>query len=348
MCCRLAPVDLFCCSVVSLLQIGAAAVNAKGRVEPTRTGSFLAAVPLSLESSLLLARGSQQGMMFEAAVLAALMNSTPYPIRQPFGAEAMKYVSKYYWGGGTGDGQAGNAWAAASRGPEAVRMWRPNNAQLQRHGEHMEQHLQRQSGGTDSLDSCYNEMTADADDVTWHFPADCNNLSINSSGGCWDNNAHSLDVCSSSSNRTMTRSMQLLANLAAYEAWQQQWCDRERLKRFVAADDPLHEADTAAAAANDLDEPTALQDLSGSSTAQADWCDAHHLLLSGLRHVADTVAVIFTVIHKFRPSFLQFARGAPEYYTKQVSWPCQAWPLGATGCGVTGHWVRCDWPLGAV
>ncbi|WIA10278.1 hypothetical protein OEZ85_010473 [Tetradesmus obliquus] len=98
-----------------LQQVGLAAPNAKGRLEPSRTGAFIAALPLSLESSLLLACGGLAGHAWEACLLAALMNATPYPIQQPFGSAAMKYVTLYYYGPDS-QGAAGGAAAAVEAG----------------------------------------------------------------------------------------------------------------------------------------------------------------------------------------------------------------------------------------
>ncbi|WIA30335.1 hypothetical protein OEZ86_000422 [Tetradesmus obliquus] len=98
-----------------LQQVGLAAPNAKGRLEPSRTGAFIAALPLSLESSLLLVCGGLAGHAWEACLLAALMNATPYPIQQPFGSAVMKYVTLYYYGPDS-QGAAGGAAAAVEAG----------------------------------------------------------------------------------------------------------------------------------------------------------------------------------------------------------------------------------------
>lgn len=259
---------------LSPLQVGLARTNAKNRLEPSPTGTFLASLPLALESSLLLARGGLMGHLWEAAVLAALMNTTPYPIKQPFGSDTMAFVKVYYFGP---DSQG----AARTEGD-----WQERGAAV-----------------------------GAAQDGVFSFTGRTG--SGFGSGG--------------SSSRRVDRPVQLLANLAAFEAWQQQWCDLQRLKQLV-------QGPSAAAAVADSDDdaaPSAAEDdreeqAAGPGTVvphaaatvvsaeEALWCQQHHLVPSSLRHVMDTLNIIVAALHKFRPCFIHTCRGPPEYYMKQV------------------------------
>lgn len=63
---------------------GAVEVAAKDGYSATRLGRFLAHLPVSMEAALLLERGGKAGVLREACALAALLNTSPLPIRQPF------------------------------------------------------------------------------------------------------------------------------------------------------------------------------------------------------------------------------------------------------------------------
>lgn len=60
----------------------------RGKLVPTKYGKLLASLPLSLESAILVVKGGQLGLLRESAVLAALMDSSPFPIVYPFGHES--------------------------------------------------------------------------------------------------------------------------------------------------------------------------------------------------------------------------------------------------------------------
>lgn len=64
---------------------------------PTDYGRLLVSLPLSLEASMVLVRGAQEGMLWEAALLAAMMDSSPFPIAQPFGrvSEHHRFLRKF-------------------------------------------------------------------------------------------------------------------------------------------------------------------------------------------------------------------------------------------------------------
>jgi hypothetical protein len=246
-------------------------VNAKGRLEPSQTGAFLAALPLALESSLLLARGGLAGHMWEACLLAALINTTPYPIKQPFGSGVMRYVKLYYYGPDSQvDGQA-----AAMAAPEAAADW----AALVE---------------DEQADGYYPKAAAAA-------------------AGLF---GYGLSSEQTSSGRLrVDRTVQLLANLAAFEAWQQQWCDVQRLKQLMQVDAPpaarvgasssggrgasnggrAAEADSAGDdAAADARNVLSSAAAALVSDAEASWCGQHHLIPASLRHVQDTLNIIIS------------------------------------------------------
>lgn len=246
-----------CDSTGVYLQIGAARLNAKGRLEPSPTGAFIAALPISLDSALLFLRGGLQGNMWEAAVLAALMNTTPYPIKQPFGSEAMQHVRTYYYGPETA--QLGGLAAAAGYATE----WG----------------VAEEVAGLDS-----DEAAAD---------------------------------------KPVDRTVLLLANLAAFEAWQLHWCDVQRLKAMLDSSSSELAAGIAADQAMDTSSDdgsaSALSLLSAAIGAdEAAWCAAHHLVPSSLRHVSDTLNIIVSAVHKFRPAFMNQAAGPPDYFHTEV------------------------------
>eukprot|EP00250_Pteridium_aquilinum_P027313 c3464_g1_i1 orf=105-3227(+) len=70
----------------------------RGKLLPTQYGRLLASLPLSLESAILVVKGGQLGLLREAAVLAALMDSSPFPIVHPFGHEGQyqMFLERYY------------------------------------------------------------------------------------------------------------------------------------------------------------------------------------------------------------------------------------------------------------
>jgi hypothetical protein len=237
------------------VQVGLAASNAKGRLEPSHTGAFLAALPLALESCLLLARGGLAGHVWEASLLAALMNTTPYPIKQPFGEGAMKFVKQYYYGP---DSPAG-----ALTGPEAAADWAAMIGDEQAHG-----YLSKAAAGA----------------------------------GLFGGYGLGGGEQGSSGRLRVDRTVQLLANLAAFEAWQQQWCDVQRLKQlmqFDAAPAGSSSNGAASAAAESGGEAAAdarnvLSSAAAAivSDAEVSWCSQHHLIPSSLRHVQDTLNII--------------------------------------------------------
>lgn len=256
-----------CLLRLSPSQVGLAAVNAKGRLEPSQTGAFLAALPLALESSLLLARGGLAGHLWEACLLAALMNTTPYPIKQPFGAGAMKYVKLYYYGP---DGEAEGQAASLTAGPGPAADWAGM--------------MDGQAGG--------------------YFPS-------TTGAGVFGYGVSSGEQASSGRLR-VDRSVQLLANLAAFEAWQQQWCDVQRLKQLMQMDGPPAARGApglcsgssgnggAAAKAGSTGDVAAADPRSVLSSAaaaivsdaEASWCQQHHLIPASLRHVQDTLNIV--------------------------------------------------------
>ncbi|KAH7425194.1 hypothetical protein KP509_11G043600 [Ceratopteris richardii] len=70
----------------------------RGKFLPTDYGRLLASLPLSFESAILVVKGGQLGMLREAAILAALMDSSPFPIVHPFGNETLyrTFLERYY------------------------------------------------------------------------------------------------------------------------------------------------------------------------------------------------------------------------------------------------------------
>ncbi|KAK9817283.1 hypothetical protein WJX72_012211 [[Myrmecia] bisecta] len=58
------------------------------RYEPTPLGRFLGSLPLSLKEAQMAVNGGRQGLLWEAAVLAAILSTTPFPIKQPFADKA--------------------------------------------------------------------------------------------------------------------------------------------------------------------------------------------------------------------------------------------------------------------
>lgn len=61
----------------------------KGRhaYHPTKYGQLLVSIPLSLESAIFVVRGGMSGYVRESVVVGAIMDTTPYPILQPFGQQ---------------------------------------------------------------------------------------------------------------------------------------------------------------------------------------------------------------------------------------------------------------------
>jgi hypothetical protein len=232
------------------MQVGLAAINAKGRLEPSQTGAFLAALPLALESCLLLARGGLAGHVWEASLLAALMNTTPYPIKQPFGSGAMQHVLQYYYGP---DNHAGGL-----TGPHAAADWA---AMIE----------------DEQADGYFSKSGA-------------------AGAGVFGGYGSSGSEQTSSGRPRVDRTVQLLANLAAFEARQQQWCDLQRLKQLMQSDaapagssgSPKSGDEAAADARNVLSSAAAAI----VSDDEASWCGQHHLIPSSLRHVQDTLNII--------------------------------------------------------
>lgn len=52
-------------------------------------------MPISLEAARMVVRGAQQGLLWEAAALAAIVNTSPFPIKQPFGHDPSVYTRQY-------------------------------------------------------------------------------------------------------------------------------------------------------------------------------------------------------------------------------------------------------------
>jgi hypothetical protein len=88
----------------------------------------------------------------------------------------------------------------------------------------------------------------------------------------------------------------LLANLAAYCFWEQQWCDPQRLGAVLQP-----------------------RQAATSDAEEAAWCRQHHLVLSSLRSVRELVATLYAGLHKHRPSFVSAAVGPPAWFDNVVS-----------------------------
>jgi len=58
----------------------------KGRhaYRPTKYGELVLSMPLSLESAMFVVRGGIAGYVRESVILGAIMDTTPFPILQPF------------------------------------------------------------------------------------------------------------------------------------------------------------------------------------------------------------------------------------------------------------------------
>ncbi|KAL2629665.1 hypothetical protein R1flu_014351 [Riccia fluitans] len=91
----------------------------------------------------------------------------------------------------------------------------------------------------------------------------------------------------------------MLANLYAYEFWQRTFQDKRRVERLARCGGNLVEADVC----------TKVQD----DDLEQEWCTQHHLNLSSLRSVAETVDAIMEALHRFRPDFLNNLFGPPAY-----------------------------------
>lgn len=63
---------------------GANGTGSAGGYSATPLGRFLAHLPVGMEAALLLERGGKAGLLRPAAAAAALLNTSPLPIRQPF------------------------------------------------------------------------------------------------------------------------------------------------------------------------------------------------------------------------------------------------------------------------
>jgi HrpA-like RNA helicase len=280
------------------LQIGAASPNHKGRIEPTQVGHFLAALPISLDSSLLLVQGGLQGLTREAVMLAALLNTTPFPILQPFGADAMRHVKQYSSNNGSssGSGGSGSSGGAFTVGVGPIRGGRGS----------------RSSAAVD----CTVEVADAVDtDAASKFGRDPHPVSKQQYFGSTGNSLRSITSGMSSLAATaaaspsddapggVTRPQLLLANMAAYYAWQQQWCDQQHLQALQAADPQQ-------------------QQQKHSSEGEGEWCRQHFLLPVSLRAVSDLMGIIYGVLHRFRPSLVAHATGAPAYFENKVGEGC--------------------------
>ncbi|GAB4821707.1 hypothetical protein N2152v2_008753 [Parachlorella kessleri] len=82
-----------------LEDIGAAEPKAKaGQYQATPYGRFLGHMPVSLEAAQLVAQGGKAGLLQPAAVLAAILNITPFPIHRPFASfeQYRQHLRRYY------------------------------------------------------------------------------------------------------------------------------------------------------------------------------------------------------------------------------------------------------------
>ena len=288
------PSVLTCALCLSMLclQIGAASPNHKGRVEPTQVGHFLAALPISLDSSLLLVQGGLQGLTREAVMLAALLNTTPFPILQPFGDDAMRHVKQYSSSTGSSSGSFGSSGGGFTMGVGPSRGGRG-------------------SRGSAAVD-CTVEVSDAADaDAASKYGRDPHSTSKQQYFGSTVNSLRSITSGMSSLAATaaaspgddapggVSRPQLLLANMAAYYAWQQQWCDHQYLQALQAAD-------------------AQQQQQKHSSEGEGEWCRQHFLLPVSLRAVSDLMGIIYGVLHRFRPSLVAHATGPPAYFENKV------------------------------
>ena len=69
------------------LQALVASPDQKGRhaYHPTMYGELLVSMPLSLESAMFVVRCGVSGYLRESAIIAAIMDNTPFPVLKPFG-----------------------------------------------------------------------------------------------------------------------------------------------------------------------------------------------------------------------------------------------------------------------
>lgn len=61
--------------------------KARGAYQPTMYGRLLVSLPVSLESAIFVIHGANSGYLRESVVLGAIMDTTPFPILQPFGQQ---------------------------------------------------------------------------------------------------------------------------------------------------------------------------------------------------------------------------------------------------------------------
>jgi hypothetical protein len=175
------------------------------------------------------------------------MNTAPYPIKQPFGTDAMQHVQQYYYGPDQQAGVATDDWAAMIEDEQADGYY-------------------SKSGAAGS--AAFGVYGLSGSEQT------------------------------SSGRQRVDRTAQLLANLAAFEAWQQQWCDVQRLKQLLQIDaapaGSSGSADLGDEAAADNAARNVLSSAAAAivSDAEASWCVQHHLIPSSLRHVQDTLNII--------------------------------------------------------
>lgn len=82
-------------SLAGAADLFAAAAGGRGAASahcsPTALGRFLAGLPVSVEAAQMVVNGGKAGLLRPAVVLAAILNTSPFPIHQPFAsAEAFR------------------------------------------------------------------------------------------------------------------------------------------------------------------------------------------------------------------------------------------------------------------
>ncbi len=61
--------------------------KARDAYQPTMYGRLLMSLPVSFESAIFVIHGANSGYLRESVVLGAIMDTTPFPILQPFGQQ---------------------------------------------------------------------------------------------------------------------------------------------------------------------------------------------------------------------------------------------------------------------
>ena len=187
-----------------LVQLSAAEAKPGGKYAATQLGRMLAAMPLDLDSALMVVRGGREGMLWEAGVLASIANNTPYPIRQPFGEGAQEYVRQYAGvveEGGVGEEEEVVVYEPGQVGFNGVGNGYVRNGGLGGGAVNGNRGSSSSSGGEEE------QQEGRAAAAGW-----------GGGGG---------------GKKGLDRAAVLLANLAAFEAWQKYWCDKERLRKLL-------------------------------------------------------------------------------------------------------------------